>query len=168
MKIRSKSLHWIFLNSSTKISDQKLSYLHLPSFAVTSKTLLAFKFPSIGYFHFVVLVFSYSLKVHFMPILTKCFIIYIIYSRSTFRFFYYKPYNMACIFGNFIILEIKSSNSYETLNETLLSLRIQNAEMKGRTRCSLFKSRLCDVWQANMENNLHFFNIKFFFKQFLI
>ena len=50
-----------------------LSYFHPPSFAVTFKTLLACKFPTLGYFHFVVLEFSYSLKVHFMPILSICF-----------------------------------------------------------------------------------------------
>ena len=62
-----------FFNSPTMITDQKMSYFHLPSFAVTSQTLLAFIFPAIGYFHFEVLVFSYSRKVHFMPNLTTCF-----------------------------------------------------------------------------------------------
>ena len=104
-----KTLGWIFFNSPTKVTDQKLSYFHLPSFAVTSQTLHAFIFPSIGYFHFVVLVFSYSLKVHFMPNLTTCFdfLWYL-------PFFYHKPYKVACIFWVFILLEIGSSNSYET------------------------------------------------------
>ena len=57
---------------------------------VTSKTLLAFKFHSIDYFHFVVLVFSYSLKVLFMPILTICFTF-----LQYLPFFFYKSYNVA-------------------------------------------------------------------------